>query len=244
MTGHQVAIYTVDWPWYALFYMWSSGPYIYCSERSIYYLNEVFHFCRQDYAVSLLWTVVYEATVVGPRVYSTVRPIAVSYVWRCLASNDACNHVMKTNATLLVPRQLGFGIAGGAEAAVRAARIYVDSMQPGQAFNDWFQKRIQHVTKRFHFGSSRQVLPRATTFRWVNYSQFTDILKCHYLMPGCPQKKYTTLSGSPVSSVESSTPGTTQIGNDQSGTGLRWSRSAIPRGRYPHTIPSDCDIRV
>ena len=23
-----------------------------------------------------------------------------------------------------------------------------------------------------------------------------------------------------------------------------WSRSAIPRGRYPHTVPSDCDIRV
>ena len=63
-----------------------------------------------------------------------VRPIAVDYVWRRLAAKEACNHIKKTSATLLAPRQLGFGIAGGAEVAVRAARIYVDSMQHGQVF--------------------------------------------------------------------------------------------------------------
>ena len=35
---------------------------------------------------------------------------------------------------MLAPRQLGFGITKGAEAAVRAARRYVDNMQQGQLF--------------------------------------------------------------------------------------------------------------
>ena len=61
-----------------------------------------------------------------------VRPIAVGYVWRRLTAKVACCHVKEAGATLLAPRQLGFGIAGGAEAAVRAARRYIDNMIPGQ----------------------------------------------------------------------------------------------------------------
>ncbi len=63
-----------------------------------------------------------------------VRPIAVGYVWRRLTAKVACSYVKESSATLLAPRQLGFGIAGGAEAAVRAARRYVDSMKPNEVF--------------------------------------------------------------------------------------------------------------
>jgi len=42
--------------------------------------------------------------------------------------------VKEASAALLAPSQLGFGIAGGAEAAVRAARRYIDNMMPGQVF--------------------------------------------------------------------------------------------------------------
>ena len=63
-----------------------------------------------------------------------LRPIAVGYVWRRLTAKVACSHVKERSSFLLTPRQLGFGIAGGAEAAVRAARRYVDSMEPGQVF--------------------------------------------------------------------------------------------------------------
>ena len=38
----------------------------------------------------------------------------------------------EASAILLAPRQLGFRIDGGAEAAVRAARRYIDNMIPGQ----------------------------------------------------------------------------------------------------------------
>jgi len=63
-----------------------------------------------------------------------VRPIAVGYVWRRLTGKVACSHVRAASAALLAPRQLGFGIPGGAEAAVRAARRFVDNMERGQVF--------------------------------------------------------------------------------------------------------------
>ena len=63
-----------------------------------------------------------------------IRPIAVGYVWRRLAAKVACNYIKVASAALLAPRQLGFGITKGAEAAVRAARRYVDNMQQGQLF--------------------------------------------------------------------------------------------------------------
>jgi hypothetical protein len=63
-----------------------------------------------------------------------VRPIAVGYVWRRLTAKVACCYVKDASAALLTPRQLGFGITGGAEAAVRAARRYIDNMIPGQVF--------------------------------------------------------------------------------------------------------------
>jgi hypothetical protein len=58
-----------------------------------------------------------------------IRPIAVGYVWRRLAAKVACNYNKVASAALLAPEQLGFGVTRGAEAAVRAARRYVDNMR-------------------------------------------------------------------------------------------------------------------
>jgi hypothetical protein len=44
------------------------------------------------------------------------------------------NNAKDSSAALLVPRQLAFGVPGGAEAAVRAARYYVENMEPRQLF--------------------------------------------------------------------------------------------------------------
>jgi Reverse transcriptase (RNA-dependent DNA polymerase) len=63
-----------------------------------------------------------------------VRPIAVGYVWRRLAAKVACRHVRDRASQLLAPHQLGFGVSGGAESAVRAARRFVENMTPGQVF--------------------------------------------------------------------------------------------------------------
>ena len=61
-----------------------------------------------------------------------IRPIAVGYVWRRLAAKVACNHVPKRGADLLDTIQLGFGISGGVEAAVHAARRFASSLLPGK----------------------------------------------------------------------------------------------------------------
>ena len=57
-----------------------------------------------------------------------VRPIAISCTLRRLVAkivNDASN--------LLAPWQLGYGISGGAEAAVHATRLYFNQLQPDHA---------------------------------------------------------------------------------------------------------------
>ena len=63
-----------------------------------------------------------------------IRPIAVGYVWRRLAAKVASNHVKIACSSLLAPRQLGFGVSEGAEAAVRAARRFLDNIQQDQLF--------------------------------------------------------------------------------------------------------------
>ncbi len=63
-----------------------------------------------------------------------IRPIAVGYVWRRLAAKVACSHVKEASISLLAPRQLGFGVRYGAEAAVRAARCYLEEMGRGKLF--------------------------------------------------------------------------------------------------------------
>lgn len=42
-----------------------------------------------------------------------IRPIAVGYTWRRLAGKVACRLVSGRAATILAPRQLGFGVPGG-----------------------------------------------------------------------------------------------------------------------------------
>ena len=63
-----------------------------------------------------------------------IRPIAVGYTWRRLAGKVACSLVSERAAALLSPRQLGFGVKGGAEAAVHACRRYVENMPHGHVF--------------------------------------------------------------------------------------------------------------
>jgi hypothetical protein len=55
----------------------------------------------------------------------------VGYIWRRLAVKVACSYNKVASAALLAPKQLGFGVARGAEAAVRSARLYVENMQQG-----------------------------------------------------------------------------------------------------------------
>jgi len=57
-----------------------------------------------------------------------LRPITVGFTWRRLAAKICVRHSLNRTAELLAPRQLGFGIEGGAEAAAHATRRYLQDM--------------------------------------------------------------------------------------------------------------------
>ena len=65
-----------------------------------------------------------------------IRPIAVSCTLRRLVAKIAASKVREELTSLLAPRQLGFGIKGGAEAAVHAARLYAGDLDD----NHWIVK--------------------------------------------------------------------------------------------------------
>ena len=65
-----------------------------------------------------------------------IRPIAVSCTLRRLVAKIAASKVREELTSLLAPRQLGFGIKGGAEAAVHAARMYAGDLDD----NHWIVK--------------------------------------------------------------------------------------------------------
>ena len=57
-----------------------------------------------------------------------IRPIAVGNTLRRLAANCACPHMLNSLEVSLAPRQLGYGSPLGCEAAVHAARSYLESV--------------------------------------------------------------------------------------------------------------------
>ena len=65
-----------------------------------------------------------------------IRPIAVSCTLCCLVAKIAVGKVREEPTPLLAPRQLGFGIKGGAEAAVHTARMYAGDLDD----NHWIVK--------------------------------------------------------------------------------------------------------
>ena len=57
-----------------------------------------------------------------------VRPIAIGCTLRRLADNVASGKVLEDMAALLAPHQLGYGVKGGAEAAVHSARLFLHNL--------------------------------------------------------------------------------------------------------------------
>jgi len=62
-----------------------------------------------------------------------VRPIAVGCTLRRLVAKLAGHKIMEEMGELLAPRQLGYGVRGGAESAVHAARLYLQDLDPSKA---------------------------------------------------------------------------------------------------------------
>ena len=87
-----------------------------------------------------------------------VRPIAVGYTLRRLVAKCASLPIREAMGNLLSPLQLGYGTPGGVEAAVHAARIYLQNMPPNNlmlkidfknAFNTIRRDKMLHSVLEF-----------------------------------------------------------------------------------------------
>jgi len=100
-----------------------------------------------------------------------VRPIAVGCSLRRLVAKIAGNMVVEEMASLLSPRQLGYGIRGGAEAAVHATRQYLNNLEPDHAVVKLDFKNAFNSVRRDKMLDAVQVLaPKIYPFVHCVYS--------------------------------------------------------------------------
>jgi len=102
--------------------------------------------------------------------------IAVGYYWRRLVGKVACRQISSDCADILAPKQLGFGVQGGAEIGVHATRRFLENMIPGQVFikidfknafnNIWRNSMLEAVKNHF-----LQLLP----FVLSSYSESSEL---------------------------------------------------------------------
>ena len=87
-----------------------------------------------------------------------MRPIAVGHTLRRLVAKCASLSIREAMGNLLSPLQLGCGTPGGVEAAVHAARIYLQNMPPNNlmlkvdfknAFNTIRRDKMLHSVLEF-----------------------------------------------------------------------------------------------
>ena len=62
-----------------------------------------------------------------------MRPIAVGCTLRRLAAKVASSKVQEEMATLLAPKQLGYGVKSGVEAAIHSACLFLNNISPLKA---------------------------------------------------------------------------------------------------------------
>ena len=112
------------------------------------------------------------ATLVALRKRSGgVRPIAVGCTLRRLIAKVASRMVRDEMAQLLSPRQLGYGVRGGAEAAVHAARRFLAKMAANYACVKLdFQNAFNSIHRDKMLEATRDLAPDIFPFVHSSYS--------------------------------------------------------------------------
>lgn len=106
-----------------------------------------------------------------------IRPIAVGYTLRRLAAKCANAFASARLATYLYPRQLGIAVSGGSEAAVHAARRFIDSMPAGHAVVKLdFSNAFNSLHRNTMLNAVLQHIPEIYKFCLLSYGE-PSILK-------------------------------------------------------------------
>lgn len=105
-----------------------------------------------------------------------LRPIAIGYTWRRLASKCANAYAIPKVTSFLSPKQLGVGVPGGCEAAIHATRRFLGSMNPdsilvkldlSNAFNSLHRDSM--------LASVNEVIPELAAYCHLAYAEPTSL---------------------------------------------------------------------
>ena len=100
-----------------------------------------------------------------------IRPIAVGCTIRRLASKCACHHALNSIPQLLSPYQMGFGISGGAEAAVHAGRVYLNHLSSNKAILKVdFENAFNSIRRDKVLLAASKFIPDLLPFAYSAYS--------------------------------------------------------------------------
>ena len=110
-----------------------------------------------------------------------IRPIAVESTLRRLVAKCAGIRIKADMEALLAPRQLGYEVAGGAEAAVHAARLYLECLADDEAVVKLdFKNAFNSVRRDKMLESIRDLAPDLFPFVHSVYSYPSPTtLLCH-----------------------------------------------------------------
>ena len=105
-----------------------------------------------------------------------VKPIEVGYTWRRLTEKVAGRLVSARAVTLLAPKQLGFGVTGGTEAAVQVCRRYVENMPQGHVFVKIdFMNAFNTLRCDVILEAVERHLPEMLPYAYASYSENSDL---------------------------------------------------------------------
>ena len=97
-----------------------------------------------------------------------IRPIAVGYTWRHIAAKCVNAFAISSLGDYFAPTQLGVGISGGCEAAVHAARRFIENMPS------------DYVVAKLYFSNAFNNLHRDVMLQSV-FNKLSNIYKFCYL---------------------------------------------------------------
>jgi len=106
-----------------------------------------------------------------------IRPIAIGYTWRRIAAKCANSHATAILAEYLQPVQLGVGVPGGCEAAVHAARRFVEAMPDGHCMVKLdFANAFNSLHRDVMLEAVRERVPGIYRFCHLAYSQPSQLI--------------------------------------------------------------------
>ena len=106
-----------------------------------------------------------------------MRPIAVGCTLCCLVAKVASRMVRDEMEPLLSPKQLGYGVKGGAEATVHATRSFLSSLAVGCAVVKLdFQNAFNSIHRDKMLEATRDLAPEIFPFVHSSYSSPSHLL--------------------------------------------------------------------